>query len=60
MTETLGFVGVTAPLIAALWVHHRGLVYSIRMIANWWYALAFAVEQFRGEFRRLNAEARNV
>ena len=45
---------------AALLVHRAGLVYSIRMIANWWYALAFAVEHFRAEFQRLNDEARRA
>ena len=44
----------------ALLTHKRGLVYSIRCVANWWYALAFAVEHFRAEFRRLNGEARSV
>ena len=60
MIETLEFGAAIAVPGVALMVHRAGLVYSIRMIANWWYALAFAVEHFRREFRRLNNEARQV
>jgi len=60
MTEALQFGAAVAPFGLALLIHRQGLVYSIRMVANWWYALAFAVEQFRAEFRRLHDEARRV
>ena len=60
MTEALTLAGIMAVPGAALLVHRAGLVYSIRMIANWWYALAFAVEHFRAEFERLNDEARRA
>ena len=51
------FFGVTG---IALLTHKRGLTYSIRFVGNWWYALAFAVEHFRAEFRRLNDEANKL
>lgn len=60
MIETLEFGAAIAVPGVALVVHRAGLVYSIRMIANWWYALAFAVEHFRAEFARLNDEARRA
>ena len=60
MNEALTFGAFMMVPGAALLVHRAGLVYSIRMIANWWYALAFAVEHFRAEFRRLNDEARRA
>ncbi len=54
MSEALTLAGMMAVPAAALLVHRAGLVYSIRKFANWWYALAFAVEHFRAEFQRLN------
>jgi hypothetical protein len=60
MTEALTLAGTMAVPVAALLVHRAGLVYSIRQFANWWYALAFAVEHFRAEFGRLNDAARRA
>ncbi len=54
MNEALTFGAFIMVPGAALLVHRAGLVYSIRKFANWWYALAFAVEHFRAEFQRLN------
>ena len=60
MTEALTLAGMIAVPGAALLVHRAGLVFSIRKVANWWYALAFAVEHFRAEYQRLNEEARRA
>jgi len=60
MNEALTFGAFMMVPGVSLLVHRAGLVYSIRMIANWLYALAFAVEHFRAEFRRLNDEARRA
>lgn len=60
MIETLEFGAAIAVPGAVLLVHRAGLVYSIRMVANWWWALASAVEHFRAEFARLNMEARKL
>lgn len=42
-----------------LLVRRAGLAYSFRVMGNWCYSLAFAVEQFRIEFSRMNTEAKS-
>jgi hypothetical protein len=58
MTETLQFGNAMVFLGVCLLVHRAGLSYSIRVVGNWWWSLAYAVDCFRMEFRRMNDEAR--
>lgn len=60
MKETLEFGGVILALALMLLVCRAGLVYSLRVTSNWWWAMAFAVEKGRAEFRRLNEETRKM
>ena len=60
MSEALTFGGLIAVTGGGLLVHRAGLAYSFRVMGNWCYSMAFAVEQFRIEFSRMNAEAKRM
>mgnify|MGYP003642283846 FL=1 len=52
--------GLVAFTGGGLLIHRAGLAYSFRVMGNWCYSLAFAVDHFRAEFSRMNAEAKRM
>lgn len=60
MIETLSFGAMFGGAGIALVVHKKGLVYSLRVVANWWWAVAYGVAQFQREFALLNEETRHM
>tara|TARA_R110000868_G_scaffold72223_1_gene210752 strand:+ start:3533 stop:3718 length:186 start_codon:yes stop_codon:yes gene_type:complete len=60
MSEALMIGGLVAFTGGGLLIHRAGLAYSFRVMGNWCYSLAFAVDHFRAEFSRMNAEAKRM
>lgn len=60
MTETLQAGSAIALLGLSLVTYRAGLPYSVRVVGNFWYALAHGIVAFRREFERLNTEARSL
>lgn len=60
MSDALVILGFIVVFGGGLLMHHAGLAYSFRVVGNWCYSMAFAVEQFRIEFSRMNAEAKRM
>ena len=53
-------VGIIAGTGLALLIHKAGLAYSFRVLGNWCYSLAFAVDHFRAKFSRMNTAAKEM
>jgi hypothetical protein len=60
MRDALMIFGFIVVFGGWLLMHHAGVTYSLRVMGNWCYSLAFAVDHFRAELSRMNAEAKRM